>query len=261
MIRLAARPHPALRPYVHEHWAIERDFGAGGRFVVTPDAHAEWIACAGAWSVVERGVPRPLPAAIVIGLLRAPLEIAAAGTLRCVATRLAPIALGTLCRAWTGTRRRAWYDATSPALGIGDRAPADLAAIAWPALTRMLDDAWLARLAAVAPPGDAAALAALVSTRADAVAARLGRSRRQVERRARALTTLSPKQLAALARFQRARDALWERPDADLARLAVDLGYADQAHLTRQFRRYAGQTPRAFARDVAIVQDRRRGDR
>jgi AraC-like DNA-binding protein len=92
-------------------------------------------------------------------------------------------------------------------------------------------------------------------------------SRRQVERRVRALTGTSPKQLAGLSRFQRARDAIWADPSLDLARLAIATGYSDQAHLTREFRRYSGQTPARFAReslakklwlaarDVAFVQD------
>jgi AraC-like DNA-binding protein len=92
-------------------------------------------------------------------------------------------------------------------------------------------------------------------------------SRRQVERRVRALTGTSPKQLACLSRFQRARDAIWADPSLDLARLAIAAGYSDQAHLTREFRRYSGQTPARFARetlarklwlaarDVAILQD------
>ena len=78
------------------------------------------------------------------------------------------------------------------------------------------------------------------------VARKLWISDRQVERRARKLTGISPKQLACLSRFQSARDAIWADPTIDLARLAVDAGYSDQPHMTRQFRRYAGQTPAQF---------------
>jgi AraC-like DNA-binding protein len=74
---------------------------------------------------------------------------------------------------------------------------------------------------------------------------------RQVERRVRDLTGTSPKQLACLARFQAARDALWADPTADLCELAAAVGYADQSHMTRQFRKYAGQTPADFARSSA----------
>ena len=44
---------------------------------------------------------------------------------------------------------------------------------------------------------------------------------------------------------------LWERlrdsSDAELAGIAVDLGYADQAHFTRDFRKATGLTPGEFA--------------
>ena len=42
-------------------------------------------------------------------------------------------------------------------------------------------------------------------------------------------------------RFQRFLQLSGER--ADLARLALDAGYADQAHLTRETRRLSGRTP------------------
>ena len=76
-----------------------------------------------------------------------------------------------------------------------------------------------------------------------------------------------PERLACLSRFQRVRDAIWADPTIDLAGLAIEAGYSDQPHMTRHFRRYAGQTPAQFARssvekkkwlaaeDVAFVQE------
>ncbi|HVJ92703.1 MAG TPA: AraC family transcriptional regulator, partial [Labilithrix sp.] len=53
---------------------------------------------------------------------------------------------------------------------------------------------------------------------------------------------LSPKVFARIRRFQRALDRLTrERPR--LVDLAADAGYADQAHLTREFTELAGMTP------------------
>jgi AraC-like DNA-binding protein len=46
------------------------------------------------------------------------------------------------------------------------------------------------------------------------------------------------------------RDAIWADPSIDLARLAFDAGYSDQPHMTREFRRYSGQTPSRFAREA-----------
>lgn len=62
----------------------------------------------------------------------------------------------------------------------------------------------------------------------------------------RALTGLSPRQLAAMVRFQASLPPLREgRPLADLA---MACGYYDQAHFSREFRRFAGTTPTAWRR-------------
>jgi AraC-like DNA-binding protein len=67
---------------------------------------------------------------------------------------------------------------------------------------------------------------------------------------------LSPKQLARVVRLQQARSlVLAGRP---LGEVAVSAGYADQAHLTREWRALAGCTPGEWVRDeVPIVQDTR----
>ncbi|MEM8590314.1 MAG: AraC family transcriptional regulator [Pseudomonadota bacterium] len=56
---------------------------------------------------------------------------------------------------------------------------------------------------------------------------------------------LSPKRWAGIARFQRAVRCLAEGA-GPLADVAAACGYADQAHLTRAFRRYGGITPAAY---------------
>ncbi len=77
------------------------------------------------------------------------------------------------------------------------------------------------------------------------------RSIRQVERRVRVLSGTSPKRLACLSRFQMARDSIWANPSIELIRLSVEAGYSDQSHMTRDFKRFCGQTPARFARDSA----------
>ena len=54
---------------------------------------------------------------------------------------------------------------------------------------------------------------------------------------------LTPKRFALLARFGRALRRLERRPETDLADLAIDAGYADQAHFNRDFRTFAGISP------------------
>lgn len=66
---------------------------------------------------------------------------------------------------------------------------------------------------------------------------------------------LKPKSAARIARFGRAKTAL-RRPGASLADVAAGCGYADQAHLTREWRRLAGCSPTGWQAEMSsFVQD------
>jgi AraC-like DNA-binding protein len=97
---------------------------------------------------------------------------------------------------------------------------------------------------------EAARLLARPRAQAGDVADRLGVGERQLLRRCRAAAGYGPATLRRVLRFRRfvARvDAGEGRPGGpDLARLAADTGYADQAHLTRECVRLAGLPPGAL---------------
>ena len=71
---------------------------------------------------------------------------------------------------------------------------------------------------------------------------------RTLERNFKQSSGYTVKDVSALIRFEQVRNRLWHYPDANLARLAIELGYTDQPHLSREFKRYSGTTPAAFAR-------------
>jgi AraC-like DNA-binding protein len=104
----------------------------------------------------------------------------------------------------------------------------------------------------------AADLLADPQARTEGVAAEIGLSLRQLRRRCHAAVGYGPKTLQRVLRFRR----FVSRIDAgaggpgplDLATLAVQAGYADQAHLTRECRELAGLTPAALARQRALGQ-------
>lgn len=86
------------------------------------------------------------------------------------------------------------------------------------------------------------------------VAARVGWSGRHLAARFTAEYGVGPKQAARLMRFEHAR-ALAEAGHP-LADVAARCGYADQAHLTRDWRSLAGRTPaEARGEPFRIVQD------
>ncbi|MFF7455834.1 helix-turn-helix domain-containing protein [Kitasatospora sp. NPDC008115] len=87
-----------------------------------------------------------------------------------------------------------------------------------------------------------AALGRVRGARVPDLAAELGLSERQLRRRLVDAVGYGPKTLHAVLRFQRALACA--RPGGrGLAEVALRAGYADQAHLTREVRRWAGVPP------------------
>jgi len=87
-------------------------------------------------------------------------------------------------------------------------------------------------------------------------AAGVGVSERQARRRFRQAVGYGPKAFQRIARLARLRE--WAVRDGvrsrALAQLAYDLGYADQAHLTREVTRLAGMSPAVFLRVAPTIQ-------
>jgi len=81
------------------------------------------------------------------------------------------------------------------------------------------------------------------------VAQELGTSTRTLERIALGYTGFTPAALIRRRRLQDAADRLRRDPTIDLARLATEVGYADHAHLTRDFRQVLGFTPSVYRED------------
>jgi AraC-like DNA-binding protein len=79
------------------------------------------------------------------------------------------------------------------------------------------------------------------------LAAHLGVTRRQLERRFRALVGLSPKRLARIVRLQRALQMLDDIAAPNRGAVtAAACGYADQAHFIRDCRELCGHAPAAL---------------
>ena len=78
----------------------------------------------------------------------------------------------------------------------------------------------------------------------ETIAKRIGISRRQLERLFNDRVGLGVKQIARISRVHNALGMLQQRPEMSGAEIAVECGYSDQAHLIRECRELAGQTPR-----------------
>ncbi|WP_460866540.1 helix-turn-helix domain-containing protein [Rhodococcus aerolatus] len=132
-----------------------------------------------------------------------------------------------------------------------------LATPGWPARFAAVEDVITRRIAgAVRPPDPEVARAWSLITRSggraavSAVAADVGWGERRLHRRLTAELGVGPKTALRLVRFHATRTALAHRAargaPTDLAGLAATHGYADQAHLTREFTALAGLPPRRW---------------
>lgn len=153
--------------------------------------------------------------------------------------------------------------AGAPAFGVRFRIGAAGAALGVPAsalldATVPLEDVWGAAGARIAErvgaaPDGLQVLAEAVArrggidgaVRAAAKGEAPGIGERHLRRRFAAAVGYSPRTLQRILRFQRFL-ALARVPGRDLARLALDAGYADQPHLTRECTRLSGLAPAAL---------------
>ncbi|QFG70312.1 AraC family transcriptional regulator [Ornithinimicrobium pratense] len=134
----------------------------------------------------------------------------------------------------------------------------------WSDRLRLVQDALVGAMAqrpAARPRSEVAqALSRLASGQSvAAVAAEVGWSRRHLTTQVSAELGLSPKVYQRVARFQTAHQLLLTLARAgrpSLAEVAADTGYADQAHLTREWVELAGCSPARWLREeFPYVQD------
>lgn len=115
---------------------------------------------------------------------------------------------------------------------------------------------WDSTLATVLPTRPAldarvmSAVFAIIRSRGTAaipeVAAQVGLSPRQLRRRFVAAVGLTPKELARVRRLRASLVAVVGEADGPWVTLAAAFGYADQAHLIREYRAVVGLTPAAL---------------
>ncbi|WP_157016170.1 helix-turn-helix domain-containing protein [Mesorhizobium xinjiangense] len=105
----------------------------------------------------------------------------------------------------------------------------------------------LGKRPATASPAIAAAYAALVGSggrlRVETLARRLDVSRKHLAHRFSIEVGANPKTVARIVRFNSALAKARAQASPDWADIALECGYADQAHLVREFRDFAGCSP------------------
>lgn len=88
----------------------------------------------------------------------------------------------------------------------------------------------------------------------NSIAADLAISERQFTRRFQASVGITPKQFSRIRRFRTSAGNLLKPEPDQWAQVAYDSGYADQAHLSREFLELGGSTPTKLETELAQIQ-------
>lgn len=260
-------PHPLLAGYVKCIWLRERDFQPPhDTFEVYPDSYVELVFSFGApCRISDAHGTRPLPPAYIVGLLGKPFRLHAQGLLTTIGVRLFAWGFCPLFGVAVGQLPQSVRHLDETMRQLAEHLAGLVAGGDTQAALAYLHAFLVERALGMTLPQPAAhaAAQALVAQggagRIAELAAAVKLSPRQLERKFNTAVGVSPKAMARMLRFEHVRDYLSQYPQADLAALAYDYGYADQAHFNRDFKRFSNRTPRQFAAEMATLHDLMRG--
>ncbi|RXK85760.1 helix-turn-helix domain-containing protein [Filimonas effusa] len=234
-------------------WYNSRDFGQiQSSFEIMPDGYAEIIFYFGSpCCITSQEVFRPLPSPFMMGLLNQPVHLNAEGVLQIIGVRCYPWTVFDLLGLPSGKHGVHVFEhpvaQLQPALsqhlqaGRVEEAIALVKQYFLDARSHVAIDSMLFKAGVAMQKANGNLPVSQVAAAAHATV-------RTLERKFRRSSGFTVKDVSGLMRFEQARNHLWLYPDANLAGLAMELGYTDQSHLSREFKRYSGTTPAAFAR-------------
>lgn len=245
---------PPLSDYIECFWALDGDGDhdpAQQPERLLPDGCIELVLNFGApfreW--IEDGRSQTQPTRLVVGQMTRPVLISPTGPVRILGVRFAPG--GTL--PFFSPPPGEFTNSMLPIDDIASALDRDLdqllfGASAFSKQLEILQSLLLRRLAAYRDSGKSlrGVVTRIIQSggqiQVDDLADEMGVSGRQLERRFVRDVGLGPKLLCRILRFQQVFRAV-ERADQTWARIAVDCGYYDQAHLIKDFGQFAGQAP------------------
>lgn len=246
-------PPEELRATIKCFWYTNWDFGElPASFEVVPDGYAEIIFHFGSVCSLSTAEGwQPLPSPFMVGLLNQPALFCAQGRLEIIGIRCFPWTVFELLGLPAGkdgvrllAHPIARLQATLAACMQAGRLTEALAHLEQYFLQTRPQIAGASLLGKAGQAMQTAHGTLPVSQ----VAAAAHATVRTLERKFKHAAGYTVKDVSGLMRFEQVRNHLWHNPTANLAGLAQELGYTDQAHLSREFKRYSGTTPAAFAR-------------
>jgi len=246
-------PSPVLQDTIKCFWYDRRDSGAvQSSFEVLPDGYAEIIFHFGnACSISYNGGLQPLPSPFMMGLLNEPVLFYTKNRLEIIGIRCFPWTVFDLLGLPSGKDGVCIFEHPIACLqsvlntyietGRIDEALALVEQYFLNARSQVATDSMLYKAGIAMRETNGNMPVSQVAAAAHATV-------RTLERKFKQSSGHTIKDVSGLMRFEQVRNQLWSFPDSNLAGLAQELGYTDQSHLSREFKRYSGATPAAFAR-------------
>ncbi|HEY4110782.1 helix-turn-helix domain-containing protein [Puia sp.] len=242
-----------LRDTIKCFWYNSGDFGdLPASFEVLPDGYAEIIFYFG--SVCSVAYPeglRPLSSPFIMGLLDQPVHLHTRDRLEVIGIRCFPWTVFDLLGLPSGKDGVQLFE--HPIVQLQSTLSGSIHAGRIDEAMAQVKQYFLNMRAGVAV--DSLLFKAGLAMRAangtlpvSQVAAAAHATVRTLERKFKQSSGYSVKDVSGLMRFEQVRNQLWLYPNSSIAGLAHELGYTDQSHLSREFKRYSGTTPAAFAR-------------
>lgn len=246
----------SLRSQIVQLWALAESQAQYNRQAIIPDSYAQLIICCGAplqW-LRPNATICDLPVAFILGVQQQPLHLYATGACQIVGIQIYAWAiadvLGQTCvpnqplavnePRWQRFAHnvRQWSRYT------------DLAALLDHVHAGLIEQVLSTQIQSILHPSGSLLYQQMGNVPIVQLAQHQSLSLSQFERQFRQITGVTPKQLARLIRFEEVRNRLMDRPLQSISELAIDVGYSDQAHLSHEFRYFAGYTPRQFCQQV-----------
>jgi AraC-like DNA-binding protein len=246
-------PPEQLRDTIKCFWYNRRDTEElQSSFEVQPDGYAEIIFYFGsALSISHNGALQPLPSPFMMGLLNQPATFYTESRLEIIAIRCFPWTVFDLLGLPSGKGGVHIFEHPIAKLqlelnefvnaGKIDEAISLVKQYFLDARSQVAANSMLSKAGVAIRQANGTMPVSGVAAAAHATV-------RTLERNFKQSSGHTVKDVSALIRFEQVRNQLWHSPNANLAALAHELGYTDQSHLSREFKRYSGTTPAAFAR-------------
>ena len=246
-------PPSALRDTIKCFWYDSTDFGEQEScFEVVPDGYTELIFHFGSGcSISSNRSLQPLPSPFMMGLLNQPVRFYTKNRLEIIGIRCFPWTVFDLLGLPSGKdgiriveHPIAQLQSTlAERINAGqiEEAVAEVTHYFLNARSGIATDSMLFKAGVAMREANGTMPVSQVAEAAHATV-------RTLERKFRQSSGYTVKDVSGLIRFEQVRNQLWIDPNTNLAGLAHELGYTDQSHLSREFKRYSGTTPAAFAR-------------